>query len=603
MPEAHVVSVSGPRPVGVLGVVDAHDHLFLDSPAMPGQAFTDPDRAIAEAREGKATGIGDDRRDDADRARAAAGRDARRGRCDRPDGHRRVGLPPRRPLPGRPLGPRRDRRDARRPDRDRPHRGHAPVRLERSGAPARPGARRRHQGRRLVPPDHAQRAAPPRGHRRGRRPRPAPPSSSTRRSGRRATTSSTSSRPPACRPTGSRSPTWTATRTPSCTREIAARGVTLEYDTIGRIKYRPDSILLDLIEAMVADDWTDSIVLGLDLGARDYLRAYDGGPGMRYLMQTFVPRLRSRVGDKRRPSGSSSATRRACTRSRARGRRERSLRRRRRRRRVGRLVGGDHRRAARGADPAPRPARVHGRHVDRRPRHVLRVLHAGHEPAARRRRPRLGGRGPADRGRRRLRAAEHVRRRHRRHLRRRGAQGALGAAGRGRGRRAAAAHVGDRRAARTTTVAWRPSGCGTRAASDGSRRPRSSTPRATRTSRAMAGAAYDDASTHARRRPVALDAVQARQRGHRAGDGRPQGRAVGADARRGRERRLPAAAGRGLVAPDAVPGRRPDPHDADPERGRDRPGAAHPRRGRGPPAGAGVPPLPARPRAGLRAVA
>src|SRR4029453_2470279 len=41
VPEAHVVSVSGPRPVGVLGVVDAHDHLFLDSPAMPGQAFDD----------------------------------------------------------------------------------------------------------------------------------------------------------------------------------------------------------------------------------------------------------------------------------------------------------------------------------------------------------------------------------------------------------------------------------------------------------------------------------------------------------------------------------------------------------------------------------
>ncbi len=58
MPEAHVVSVSGPRPVGVLGVVDAHDHLFIDSPAMPGQAFDDPERAIAEALDGRETGIG-----------------------------------------------------------------------------------------------------------------------------------------------------------------------------------------------------------------------------------------------------------------------------------------------------------------------------------------------------------------------------------------------------------------------------------------------------------------------------------------------------------------------------------------------------------------
>ena len=80
--------------------------------------------------------------------------------------------------------------------------------------------------------------------------------------------------------------------------EIAARGVTLEYDTIGRTKYHPDSLLLDLIEAMVTNGYTDSLVLGLDLGARDYLRAYDGGPGMRYLMTTFVPRLRARVGGK-----------------------------------------------------------------------------------------------------------------------------------------------------------------------------------------------------------------------------------------------------------------------------------------------------------------
>ena len=30
--------------------------------------------------------------------------------------------------------------------------------------------------------------------------------------------------------------------------EIASRGVYLEYDTIGRTKYHPDSVVLDLIE-------------------------------------------------------------------------------------------------------------------------------------------------------------------------------------------------------------------------------------------------------------------------------------------------------------------------------------------------------------------
>ena len=77
-------------------------------------------------------------------------------------------------------------------------------------------------------------------------------------------------------------------------REIAERGVWLEYDTPGRIKYRPDSQLLDLIEA----GRQDRMLLGLDLGQRDYFRAYGGGPGLGYLVSVFVPRLRKRVGER-----------------------------------------------------------------------------------------------------------------------------------------------------------------------------------------------------------------------------------------------------------------------------------------------------------------
>jgi phosphotriesterase-related protein len=84
---------------------------------------------------------------------------------------------------------------------------------------------------------------------------------------------------------------------PELHAEIAARGVTLEYDTIGRIKYRPDSDLLDLIESVVAAGHLERIVLGLDLGRRDYFRAYGGGPGLRSLMSSFVPRVRRRIGE------------------------------------------------------------------------------------------------------------------------------------------------------------------------------------------------------------------------------------------------------------------------------------------------------------------
>jgi 5-phospho-D-xylono-1,4-lactonase len=80
--------------------------------------------------------------------------------------------------------------------------------------------------------------------------------------------------------------------------ELAGRGVTLEYDTLGRTKYHPDSTLLDLIEAMAAAGHGDRIMLGCDLGRRDYYRSYGGGPGMRHLLATFVPRLRRRIGDR-----------------------------------------------------------------------------------------------------------------------------------------------------------------------------------------------------------------------------------------------------------------------------------------------------------------
>lgn len=78
--------------------------------------------------------------------------------------------------------------------------------------------------------------------------------------------------------------------------EIVARGVNLVYDTVGRIKYRPDSILLDLMEGMVAAGHVARLMVGLDLGRQDYYRAYGGGPGLRTLMTSFVPRLRRRIG-------------------------------------------------------------------------------------------------------------------------------------------------------------------------------------------------------------------------------------------------------------------------------------------------------------------
>jgi phosphotriesterase-related protein len=78
--------------------------------------------------------------------------------------------------------------------------------------------------------------------------------------------------------------------------ELLARGINLVYDTIGRAKYGPDSDRIDLIAEMVDAGFENQLMLGLDLGRRAYHRSYGGEPGLRHLMATFVPQLRHRIG-------------------------------------------------------------------------------------------------------------------------------------------------------------------------------------------------------------------------------------------------------------------------------------------------------------------
>jgi phosphotriesterase-related protein len=78
--------------------------------------------------------------------------------------------------------------------------------------------------------------------------------------------------------------------------DLLSRGMFMVYDTPGRIKYQPDSALLTLIENVLDAGFGGQILLGLDLGRREYWRAYGGGPGLGYLMERFVPRLQRRIG-------------------------------------------------------------------------------------------------------------------------------------------------------------------------------------------------------------------------------------------------------------------------------------------------------------------
>jgi len=78
--------------------------------------------------------------------------------------------------------------------------------------------------------------------------------------------------------------------------ETAATGATLQLDGPGRTKYWPDSMILQLIADLAERGHAERLLLGGDTGRRSMLRAYGGGPGMDYVFARFRPRLERELG-------------------------------------------------------------------------------------------------------------------------------------------------------------------------------------------------------------------------------------------------------------------------------------------------------------------
>jgi len=296
MSDAEVMTVTGRMPASALGVVDAHDHLFLRSPALAGDEFEDLGRSTAEALEGKASGIGAI----VDMTPIGLGR--------RPDSLRAVSQATGMPI----IAATGYHRDAHYPGGHWVHEASVETLAERIVRDLETGMDPADWTDPTAEPDPARAGAIKAGvsyHH---------ASDAERRRLEAAAIGGRQGGVPILVHTeigtfgheiiGILESHGVAPhriilahldRNPDAElhAEIAARGVSLEYDTMGRTKYRPDSELLDLIERVVAAGHLDRLLLGQDLGRRSSLRAYGGGPGMRYLMETFVPRLRRRVGE------------------------------------------------------------------------------------------------------------------------------------------------------------------------------------------------------------------------------------------------------------------------------------------------------------------
>lgn len=79
--------------------------------------------------------------------------------------------------------------------------------------------------------------------------------------------------------------------------ELAARGAWLGYDGMGRSRTRSDAELLQLTAAVVEGGAAGSILLGNDVARRSRYLSYGGMPGLGYLGERYLPRLRRAIGD------------------------------------------------------------------------------------------------------------------------------------------------------------------------------------------------------------------------------------------------------------------------------------------------------------------
>lgn len=77
--------------------------------------------------------------------------------------------------------------------------------------------------------------------------------------------------------------------------QIARQGVFIGIDQVGKHKYLSDAERIDLIIALIVAGYRDRILISGDMARRSYLTAYGGGPGLQYIVGTFVPRLASEL--------------------------------------------------------------------------------------------------------------------------------------------------------------------------------------------------------------------------------------------------------------------------------------------------------------------
>jgi 5-phospho-D-xylono-1,4-lactonase len=74
--------------------------------------------------------------------------------------------------------------------------------------------------------------------------------------------------------------------------DIADSGAYMVYDGISRVELHPDQEIIQMIRRMLEQGYGRQILLSMDMGRRSMWKAYGGGPGINYLGDVFLVKLR-----------------------------------------------------------------------------------------------------------------------------------------------------------------------------------------------------------------------------------------------------------------------------------------------------------------------
>lgn len=74
--------------------------------------------------------------------------------------------------------------------------------------------------------------------------------------------------------------------------KLADRGIYIQFDGPGKVKYAPDCVRISLIKSLIRHGYGERLLISGDMGRASYLEAYGGGPGFRFIKTKFIDRMR-----------------------------------------------------------------------------------------------------------------------------------------------------------------------------------------------------------------------------------------------------------------------------------------------------------------------